>query len=128
MQVPHDAFIVVADGQKMLLLRNEGDEQYLNLQVDRKLCPDETATASTEDSHALLKDEDHFAAEVADLLRQETQAHALGTLIVAAPPRTLGALRRHYHRDVQAIIAGEIGKDLTGHTVPRIEEALLNAR
>lgn len=36
MQVPHNALILVADGRKMLLLRNEGDAEHLNLQVERK--------------------------------------------------------------------------------------------
>ena len=36
MRIPHDALIVVADGRKMLLLRNEGDAERLNLQVEHK--------------------------------------------------------------------------------------------
>ncbi len=35
MQVPHNAVVVVADGRKMLLLRNEGDGEYPNLTVER---------------------------------------------------------------------------------------------
>ncbi len=36
MQVPHDAMVVVADGRKLLMLRNQGDAEYLNLEVVRK--------------------------------------------------------------------------------------------
>ena len=36
MQVPHDAMVLVADGRKMLLLRNEGDAEFPNLQVEKK--------------------------------------------------------------------------------------------
>jgi protein required for attachment to host cells len=36
MLVPHNTLVVVADGRKMLLLRNEGDAVNLNLQVEHK--------------------------------------------------------------------------------------------
>lgn len=35
MQVPHNAVVCVADGRKVLLLRNEGDEAYPNLTVEK---------------------------------------------------------------------------------------------
>jgi protein required for attachment to host cells len=72
-------------------------------------------------------EEDRFAAEVAEILKKRALSNSLETLIVAAPPRTLGELRKHYHKEVEARITGEIDKDLTGHTVPQIEEALLRA-
>ena len=33
MQVQHDDFVVVVDGEKMLLLRNQGDAEYPHLEV-----------------------------------------------------------------------------------------------
>ena len=36
MQVPHNSFVVVADGKKMLFFRNEGDGDYPKLEVERK--------------------------------------------------------------------------------------------
>lgn len=169
MRVPHNAFVVVADGRKMLLLRNEGDAEHLNLQVERhqehpnpkdsdqktdaagrasstqsgpnappiaqggsmhaqgggaQFAPSRGNMAET-DFHQL--EEDRFAAEVAEMLRRQALSNAIGDLIVAAPPRTLGELRKHYHKEVQARIIAEIDKDLTNHSVPDIEEALLRA-
>lgn len=170
MRVPHNAFVVVADGRKMLLLRNEGDSEHINLQVERKeihespkdsdqktdaagrasstqfgtnappvaqggsmyakgggggqFAPSRGSMAEP-DYHQL--EEDRFAAEVADMLKRQTLSNSVEGLIVAAPPRTLGELRKHYHKAVQACLLAEIGKDLTGHTVPQIEEALLRA-
>ena len=46
MQVPHNSFVVVADGKKMLFFRNEGDAQFPKLEVERKL---ETADPRAED-------------------------------------------------------------------------------
>ena len=34
MHVPHNAFVLVADGRKMLFFRNEGDAAYPNLKVE----------------------------------------------------------------------------------------------
>ena len=166
MQVPHNTFVVVADGRKMLLLRNEGDAEYLNLQVEEKeLHPnpkdseqktDAAGGASSTQSgpgapaiarggsmHALGSgaqfapsrgtmdepdyhqlEEDRFAGEVADMLNRRAQAHGFEHLIVVAPPNTLGELRKHYHKDLRGRLVGEFAKDLTGHTVPQIEEAL----
>jgi protein required for attachment to host cells len=151
MQVPHNAFVVVADGRKMLFLRNEGDAEYPNLQVEKKLVdkhnPDHheqasdlaggamgTRTAGAQwgggnmeeaDFHQL--EEDRFAAETAELLKQRALRNDFESLIIIAPPRTLGELRKHYHKEVANRLAGELDKDLTGHTVPQIEEALARA-
>ena len=169
MRVPHNTVVVVADGRKMLLLRNEGDADHLNLQVEAKEFhpnpkdsdqksdaagrvfstqsgPGAPPIAQGGSMHALgggaqfapsrgsmeepdyhQLEEDRFAAEIADMLRERVLANGIESLIVAAPARTLGELRKHYHKAVEAKLAGEIAKDLTGHTVPQIEQALLRA-
>ena len=73
------------------------------------------------------QEEDRFAAEAADLLKRRALAHDFEQLIVVAPPRTLGELRKHYHGEVSKRIAGELAKDLTGHPVAAIEKALVAA-
>lgn len=73
------------------------------------------------------QEEDRFAIETAEMLNKRALAHKLDKLIVVAPPKTLGQLRKHYHKEVQSRIAGELAKDLTGHTVPDIEQALIKA-
>jgi len=149
MRVPHNAFVVVADGRKMLFLRNEGDAVHPNLQVAKKevkpnpadheqasdlagrmqsVRADGGAWASggnvqNTDFHQL--EEDRFAAETAALLKQWALRNEFESLIVVAPPKTLGELRKHYHKEVSDRIRGEIDKDLTGHTVPQIEQMLL---
>lgn len=151
MQVPHNAFVVVADGRKMLFLRNEGDAVHPNLQVEKKLVDKHnpnhheqasdlaggamgTRTAGAQwgggnmeevDFHQL--EEDRFAAETAQLLKERALRNDFESLIIIAPPRTLGELRKHYHKEVSERLKGEIDKDLTGHTVPQIEQALLKA-
>lgn len=169
MQVPHNAFVVVADGRKMLFLRNEGDEVHPNLQVERKRVQDNPkdsdqktdlagASSSTQsgpgsppaaqggsmhargggaqfapsrgtmgetDYHQM--EEDKFAAETAELLKKRALNNDFETLIIVAPPKTLGELRKHYHKEVENRLTGEIDKDLTRHTIPEIEQALIAA-
>jgi protein required for attachment to host cells len=146
MLVPHDAFVVVADGRKMLFFRNEGDAAWPNLVVervreqdnppDREQSSDAPGSAFSSngsrrsayeetDFHQL--EEDRFAAATAERLRKRALANDFEKLIVVAPPRTLGELRKHYHRQVSDRLIGELDKDLTRHPVPEIEAALRDA-
>jgi protein required for attachment to host cells len=152
MQVPHNAFVVVADGRKMLFLRNEGDAEHPNLQVERKRVQDNPdnheqsadvsgraqstrmeggtfaaggGTMENADFHQI--EEDRFAADTAELLNKRALNNDFESLIIVAPPGTLGELRKHYHKEVENRLAGEIDKDLTRHTIAEIEQALIAA-
>jgi protein required for attachment to host cells len=146
MQLPHKSVVLVADGRKMLFLRNEGDATYPNLIVEtaqeqsnpatrdqatdsagQSSSPQGAARSSVEPTDFHQLEEDRFAAEAADLLKRRALANDYESLIVVAPPRTLGELRKHYHVEVSQRLAGEIDKDLTGHPIPDIEQALLKA-
>ena len=143
MQVPHKSFVVVADGKKMLFFRNEGDSEFPKLEVERKRettdAPDRDQKTDAPgrafssvgsgrsayqevDFHQL--EEDRFAAETAEMLRKRALRNDFESLIVVAPPKTLGELRKHYHKEVEKRLAGEIAKDLTGHPVAEIEKIL----
>ena len=69
-------------------------------------------------------EEDRFAAEAALLLKERVLNHDFKALVVIAPPRTLGELRKHYHKEVESRILLEIHKDLTGFPIADIESAL----
>lgn len=162
MQVPHKAVVLVADGRKLLFLRNQGDAEFPNLEVvtaeehpNPRTVDQATDTAgrasgsqsgagapagaaggggqfgqarsSMGDTDFHQLEEDRFAADAADMLKKRVLAHDFEQLIVIAPPRTLGELRKHYHKEVSGRIAGELGKDLTGHTIADIEQALIRA-
>ena len=43
------------------------------------------------------------------------------SLVVVAPPKTLGELRKHYHKEVEKRLVGEVPKDFTNLPVPEIE-------
>ena len=143
MQVPHGSCVVVADGAKMLFFRNEGDAEFLKLEMeqkreqpnlaDRELMTDGHGSAPAggglggstyerADHHQL--EEDRFAAATAEELKQRALRKEFESLIIVAPPKTLGELRKHYHKEVEKRLAGEVDKDLTGHTVEAIEKIL----
>ena len=146
MQVPHQAFVVVADGRKMLFFRNEGDAEHPNLVLERVREQDNPASrdqatdapgtsfssvgpgrSSYQETDFHQLEEDRFAAETADRLKRRALNNDFEKLIVIAPPKTLGELRKHYHKEVADRLIGELDKDLTGHPVDQIETALVNA-
>lgn len=146
MQVPHNSFVIVADGKKMLFLRNEGDSEFPKLEVERKRetgdAPDRerktdapgrafssvgSGRSAYEETDFHQLEEDRFAADTAEMLRKRALGNEFESLIIVAPPKTLGELRKHYHKEVEKRLAGEVAKDLTGHPVAEIEKILQSA-
>ncbi|KQM56432.1 protein required for attachment to host cells [Sphingomonas faeni] len=146
MHLPHNSVVLVADGRKMLFLRNEGDAEFPNLVVEKAQEQDNPATrdqatdsagrasspqggvqSSVEPTDFHQIEEDRFAADAADFLKTGALKNKYDSLIVIAPPKTLGELRKHYHKEVTSRLKGELDKDLTGHPIKDIEKALMNA-
>ncbi|SDC10832.1 Protein required for attachment to host cells [Sphingomonas sp. YR710] len=143
MRIAHDVLVVVADGRKSLFLRNEGDAEFPHFIVeshrshedlpDRDLKSDAPTVAvssvggrrsTVEETDYHQQAEDRFAADSAALLGRKAQDGEFAKLIIVAPPRTLGELRRHYTNEVSSRILVEVDKDLVNHPINRIEEAL----
>lgn len=146
MHLPHNSVVLVADGRKMLFLRNEGDNEFPNFVVEKAQEQDNPATrdqatdsagrasspqggvqSSVEPTDFHQIEEDRFAADAADFLKMGALKNKYDSLIVVAPPKTLGELRKHYHKEVTSRLKGELDKDLTGHPIKDIEKALQNA-
>lgn len=143
MRIPHQALVAVADGRKLLLLRNQGDAEYPDLKVDHA---EERANPADRDQKTDApgrasggvggrqdtmdevdfheQEERRFAADIADKLQERALANDFESLIIVAPARTLGEMRRHYHKSVSERLMFELDKDLTGHSVADIEAAL----
>lgn len=143
MDIPHDAWVIVADGEKFLLLRNEGDAEYPNLQVltqretrnpptraqgaDRPgrypdPGPGQRSAVEQTDWHRL--GEERFAKDLAERLRDWAMRGRFERLIMVAAPRVLGVLRDEMHDEVRRRIVAEVDKDLSNHPVDRIEQIL----
>ncbi len=140
MQIPHNSVILVADGRKSLFFRNQGDADFPDLGVVEKeeredaahheIASDlagrasNTLGSSMEETDFHQLDEDRFAAETAAMLNERALRNEYDALVVVAPPRTLGELRKHYHSEVVKRLVAELPKDLVNIPVPEIEKIL----
>ena len=140
-KLEHDIWVLVADGEKALFLRNEGDREYPNLQVVREMTEENpptheqgtdrpgrlsdgpsvhrSAVADT-DWHKIAKE--RFAEEIAARLYRMAHRGDFDRIILVAPPVVLGELRKKLHKEVGEKIAAEVPKELTGHTTWDIEK------
>jgi protein required for attachment to host cells len=145
-KLEHGIWVVVADGEKALFLRNDGDTQYPNLNVFREMADDNpptreqgtdrpgrlsdgpsahrSAVADT-DWHRVAKE--RFAEEVAQRLYKLAHRGAFDRLVLVAPPVVLGELRKQLHKEVSEKVTAELPKELTNHPVPEIEKILQGA-
>ena len=131
MQVPKGALIAVADGEKLSLFRNSGDETnpkltpmpHTAVDASNKGSGGHHGSSSANPDNKRL-DEDGHAAGTAALLNKQAVEGKLTDLIIIADPKTLGEMRKHYHAKLTCALLKEIPKDLTGHTSADIEKTL----
>ena len=138
--VPHNALVLVGDGQKALFLRNKGTAHRLQLVVEQVLERDNPPTreqgtdrpgrsnASVGVARSAMEEtdwhniaEERFAGELADALYRRVHANSLEKFVVIAPPKILGNLRKAFHAEVAERVTAEIPKELTSHPVAEIE-------
>lgn len=142
-RIPHDTLVMVGDGAKALFLRNKGDAELPNLVVERLFEQENPPThdqgtdrpgrsfASAGTHRAAMEEtdwhqlaEDRFAEEIAARLYKHAHAGRFDRLVVIAPPKVLGVLRKAFHKEVTDRITAEIPKELTSHPVYEIEKML----
>ena len=132
MILPHGALVAVVDGEKLVLFRNAGDREPRLVALP---LPDIDASGPGSGGHRSsarnpdddTQAEDGFAAGVAAVLNKQAAAGVLPDLVVIAAPKTLGELRKHWRKDLEAKLLCEIAKDLTGQTTDHIAAAITNA-
>lgn len=131
--IPHDTLLLVADGEKMMFLRNHGDaaqpEFQLETRQNRPELPDHVGKQGTStgggDQDFHKDEENRFAAGLSDQLRMRALAHDFDALIIIAPPRTLGELRKNLHAEVEKRIIMELAKEMTDRPIPDITAMLM---
>ncbi len=133
-------WVLIADGEKALFLRNDGDEQNLNLNVVRQEQQENppnreqaanrpgrmqdngvqqrSAMADT-DWHQLAKE--RFADDLADILYRCAHRGDFERIVLTASPQVLGELRHKMHKEVESRVVGEIPKTLTNHPLDKVE-------
>jgi protein required for attachment to host cells len=142
-RVPHNALLLVGDGQKALFLRNKGNARRVDLVIERILARDNPPTreqgsdrpgrssASPGVARSAMEEVDwhhiakeRFAGELADALYRHAHANLFDRLVIIAPPKILGNLRKAFHPEVAERVAAEIPKELTSHPVAEIERLM----
>jgi protein required for attachment to host cells len=129
MILPNGALVAVADGEQLVLFKNTGHTDPVLTAIEVPAMPERVSGSSAHRSSAANPDddtqaEDGYAMGVAELLNSWSLDGKFEGLLVIAAPRTLGELRKHWHKDLQAKLIGEINKDLTGRTTEEIAAAI----
>ena len=133
MMLAKGTIIAVADGEKLNLFRNTGDELVLKLtalpppSVDGEAGTSGGRQSSSGNPDRNQAGEDGFSAGIAQLLNREVLSGSIEGLVIIAAPRALGEMRKHYHKALSAKLLGEIAKDLTGHKLADVEAAVHGA-
>jgi protein required for attachment to host cells len=142
-KLKHGTWVLVADGEKALFLKNGGDAEYPNLTVIRKIEEENPPTreqgtdrpgryndgptvhrSAVEDTdwHRLAKE--RFAGGIAEQLYQLAHRGVFEEIILVAPPQVLGEMRKKLHKEVEDKVAGEVPKTLTNVPIGDIEAIL----
>ena len=145
MALPHNALVLVADGTKCLFLRNHGDQNQIDLRVERhdersdaknnEMTTDAPGTTRQSggyghtayeetDFHQL--EEDRWVKQAAERVNARALRNDFDALAIIAPPRTLGELRKCLHKETVARVIIEIDKEMTGRPIPDIEALLVD--
>lgn len=134
MNIPQGTVVAVADGEILNLFRNTGTQEAPSLTAiaDTDVSTENTGSGGRHQSSSANPDasqqrEDSFAAGIVEILNRRVLSHKIDNLIIVAAPRTLGELRKHYHKALSAVLLGELAKDLTGHGIADIEQIIAAA-
>jgi protein required for attachment to host cells len=141
-------WVLIADGEKAIILRNTDNDARPSLQVinvseidnppaheqaanrpgrmnDGKAGGVRKSAFEETDFHRLEKT--LFARDTAKRMNKAAAANAFDRLLIFAPPATLGELRAHYTPDLGKRLVAEIDRDLTKHPVAEIEQQVAAA-
>ena len=149
MALPHRALVLVADGTKMLFLRNHGDQNQIDLRTeahdkrqdrkDRELKTDAPGTAAArfasgggdtfrpamEETDFHQQEEDRWVKDAADELKKRALRNDFDALAIIAPPKALGVLKKCLHKEVEKRVVLTLNKEMTDRPIPDIEELLV---
>jgi protein required for attachment to host cells len=141
--VHNGAWVLVGDGRKALFFINKGSRDLLDLRVVETRIDENPATrdqgtdrpgrafASVGGARSAVGDtdwheveEERFARAIAERINAGAEANEFSEIVIVAPPKTLGEIRKDLSKKAQSKVAGELGKDLTRHPLADIEKAL----
>jgi protein required for attachment to host cells len=138
--LPHRSWVVIADGEKALILVNEGDDEDMNLVLHRTEQQDnpraqdwstdrpgrlsdggahQRSAVQETDWHQLEKT--RFADDLAEILYKAAHAGRFDRLVILASRVVLAELRKTLHDEVKDRVMLEVPKVLTNHPLDEVE-------
>jgi protein required for attachment to host cells len=136
-------WVVVCAGAKALILKNIGNQQFLNLKPlevfeqehprtheqgtdapGRAINSVDSRRSAMEQTDWHDQAEHRFLRSLAEHLDTAVNAGKAKSLIMVAPPRALGVLRQAYLHNLRGALRAEIDKDLVRLPVHEIEKHL----
>ena len=141
--LPQNAWVVIADGEKVLYLVNKGDDMDMNLVVlgkeeqDNPQAQDWAANrpgrfndgpsvqrSAVDDTDWHQLEKERFAKDIADQLYKDAHQGKFEKLVIVASRPALSELRKELHSEVANRIILDVPKVLTNHPLDEIEELL----
>jgi len=140
----HGDWVLICDSRVALFAVNEGDQEAPNLQVRQKMeHPDlpsheqgtdkpgrafsgadsQRSAMETTDFHAL--EEEKFLKRVASAAEARVAGHEIKHLIVVAPPRVTGILRKVLSPSVRKLVRHEVEKDYVRMPMYEVERQII---
>ncbi len=135
-------WVMVCDGKKAIYLENTGTASEPKLEVRQVHAHDDAAsrdlntdaagrTSNADGRHASMDDgdahdlqEQRFLKAVTERLEKFHAKFAFKDLIVVAPARALGVVRKALPHALQSLVRAEIEKDLVNMSIPDITRHL----
>jgi protein required for attachment to host cells len=133
MILPTGATVAVADGETVRLFRNTGVKPGVHLvEITATLGPAHAGSGSHHHTGSANPDgrrlvEDDFAAATAAFLNKLSLDGTIEHLVVVSDPRTLGEMRKRFHRDLRGKIMGEFAKDFSRRPLEDIASLIADA-
>lgn len=140
MLIPNGTVLAIVDGENFELYRNSGmpaeprltsmdapelEATNFSAGVRRQDGPTRHQARTGDGSRDELDESAHVAA-VTEWLNQQVLAKHIDQLVVVADPRSLGEMRRHYHKELKGALIGEVPKTMTGRTSAELIKVLAN--
>lgn len=146
MPLPNKALVLVTDGRKTLFFRNEGDQNQIDLRTeahderedakDSEMKTDApgaigqsagySGRVAYEETDFHQLEEDRWAHSAAEEVNKRALANDYEALVIVAPPKTLGELRKKLHKEAERRVICEISKEMTGRPIPDIEALIVS--
>jgi protein required for attachment to host cells len=138
MLLPNGTVFAIVDGENFELYRNTGAEAEPRLAAmdvpeleatnfsagARRLDGPTRHQARTGDGSNDALDESAHVAAVTGWLNSQVLSREIDQLVVVADPRSLGEMRRHYHKQLKDVLVAEVPKNLAGRPAQEITRIL----